>query len=133
MHNYCEVECLAFNYDSATVHNKDCTALCGSSLQQHQQYLDKQLGKGQHMAAISVQVEQQRTQSETRSDRGLKSVDPAKAAAVCRTVSSQVKQGQQQLPNPYYLNSQMFPFISGVLLKEHDVAFKRQKKEKLKK
>lgn len=127
MHNFCEVEGLAFNYGSATVHNKAYTALCGSSLQEHQQYLDKHLGKGQHMAAISVQVEQRRTQSETRSDRGLKSADPAQAAAVCWNVSPQVKQGQQRLSNPNDLNSQMFPLISVALLKEHDAAFKGQK------
>lgn len=95
-------------------------------LQEHQQYFDKHLGKGQHMAAISVQVEWRRTQSETRSDRGLKSADPAQAAAVCWNISSQVKQGQQRLPNPNYLNSQMFPFISVALLKEDVAAFKRQ-------
>lgn len=112
MHNYSEVECLAFNYDSPTVRNKDYTALCGSSLQEHQQYLDKHLGKGQHMAAISVQVEERRTQSETQSDRGLKSADPAQAAAVCRTVPPQVKQGHQRLPNPHYLHRQTCPFMS---------------------
>lgn len=94
MHNYCEVDCLPSNYDSAPVHNKDYPALCGSSLQEHQQYLDKHLGKGQQMAAIPVQVEQRCSQSEIRSERGLKSADPA-WQLVCGSAPSQVKQGQQ--------------------------------------
>lgn len=45
MRNYCEVDRLASNYDSALVHNKDYPALCGSSVQEHQRYLDKHLVK----------------------------------------------------------------------------------------